>query len=142
MDNQDFEETLRKGREALEQSQKVLAKIAENEKKLEDDPVRKKLGEAVSAILDGIIERNQPQAKATPRAVNRKGPGIAKALRRYCEECKWTRYKLAKETGLDKQLVYDHINKNQGVSLATRQIYRDAFAKHLKVPTSSIDLES
>jgi predicted DNA-binding protein YlxM (UPF0122 family) len=75
MDDKAIQETLRKGQEALDRSKKLLQKINEGEERnhnlleqfqsqLRDDPFRKKLEEAASSILDRIIEKNRPAAKA------------------------------------------------------------------------------
>jgi hypothetical protein len=89
MDDKGFEETLRQGQEALDGWQKLRDELQKvptmNDhvlknvrKRLDEDPVCKKVDEATcaivdrmtGAILDRMTERNKPQAKAAAPDVN------------------------------------------------------------------------
>jgi hypothetical protein len=135
MDDKEFQETLKKGREAIEQSEKLLLAIRQgNEKgdksvedfrkKLEEDPFLKKLEEAACSILDRVIERNQIRPTAAPKSktANR---GIGKKLKELLKGAGLTPYELAKKAGVDKGLTYDHVNKNKGCSTSTRKKYAE-----------------
>ena len=139
------------GQEPLERNEQALREICENKRRSQeeferaqaqfrDNPFNKKLEEATCAILDRIIERNQPQAKPAAKATKKRG--IGNGLNRLREECGWTLYRLAKETGLDKNLVLDHVNNGKGCSLSSQQKYLDVFSQALGRKISVADLQS
>jgi hypothetical protein len=133
MDDKDIRDRLRAGEEALERSREVLRRHQDA------DPFLEKLTTASTAILDRIIERNQPQPRirraAAPKVEAKSS--IGENLKKLCEECGWTPYKLHKQTGLDKKLVLGHVNKGKGCSLENRKIYAKVFSKALGRPIST-----
>jgi hypothetical protein len=101
------------------------------------DPFAQKLRQASMAILDRVIERNQPQPAAhkttgqvVPK-VNAKSSSFGEKLKKLCEEGGLTPHELAKLTRLDRKLVWGHCNKGKGISFHNRKKYADFFTERL-----------
>ena len=146
------EERLRKGEEVLKNSEELLRSLREQEQARRDewekarqahdaDPFAKKLTQASMAILDRVIERNQPaKAQAARQKLNAKSRNIGENLRERLEESGLSIYRLSKLTGFDKKLISGHL-KGEGCSLPTCKIYADVFTAALGRKIST-DLET